>query len=222
MFMGKPIKNPITKDVLSDLYGYVTKQHKIGIALAKIDCSHLEKFHNAVQSTHPLHSYFSSGYSQTEYVRLIFSSVRMASDLEQLGCVQKKSLILKFPNANQVPEVFLRDFVRGYIDGDGCITTGGHLHPLRLKVCGTKEFLNGLVSYFNYIISPDKISVNFEKRKKDTKNTFSLTVNSTLRVLRILDELYKGSSVYLDRKYALYIEKKNVLAQSSLSEMVGV
>lgn len=95
-----------------------------------------------------------------------------------------------------------------YIDGDGCITTGGTLHPLRLKVCGTKEFLNGLKAYLNSIIDPDEISSHLEKRHKDKKNTFSLTVSSPLRVLKILNELYKDATVYLDRKHVLYIEKK--------------
>jgi hypothetical protein len=35
-------------------------------------------------------------------------------------CVPKKSLIVEFP---QVPQEFLPDFIRGCMDGDGCITT---------------------------------------------------------------------------------------------------
>jgi len=188
--------------------GYVTNQHKIGLALSKADISHVEKFRKAIDSTHTIHSYFSSGFSNSEYVRLIFSSEKMAEDLNRLGCTQHKSLTLKFPNENQVPAIYLKDFARGYIDGDGSITTGGIYHPIRLKICGTEEFLEGLRNYFNIIITPDMITAALEKRHKDDKNTYSLTVGSTNRVLSILDELYAGATVFLDRKYSFYI--KNV------------
>lgn len=202
--------------------GYVTKQHKIGLALSKADASHVEQFRKAVESTHTIHSYFSRGFSRSEYVRLIFSSQKMVKDLERLGCVQQKSLILAFPSDKQVPSTYLKDFVRGYIDGDGSITTGGKHHPIRLKICGTRQFLGGLREYFNTIIAPDKIETELEKRHKDSKNNYSLTVNSSQRVLRILDELYNGATTYLDRKYTLYLRKCSALKQSSLPEMVGV
>lgn len=200
--------------------GYVTKRHQVGLALSEIDIAHIEKFRMAIQSTHPVRTYASSGYSQNRYAKLIFSSEEMTKNLQDLGCVQQKTLVLTFPSNKQVPREFLRDFVRGYFDGDGSITSGGKGHPLRLKFCGTKEFLQGLRLYINEILYPEILHTSLEKRHKDEKNNYSLTVSPPRNAMRVLDELYKNSTVYLDRKYNLYM--KNALKQSSLPEMVGV
>ena len=204
----KMIDSPEKAYWLGFLYadGYVTKQHKVGLSLAECDTGHIEKFRAAIRSTHPVHFYTSSGYSNCRYARLIFSSEEMSADLQRLGCVQRKSLILMFPTEEQVPLIYLRDFVRGYFDGDGSITTGGKGHYLRLKICGTKEFLEGLRNYINSVIQPNELHTSLEKRHKDEKNNFSLTISPPYNAKRVLDELYKDSTVYLDRKYALYMK----------------
>lgn len=200
--------------------GYITVNHHVGLALAQKDIDHIKKFRDAISSTHPIHIYPGSNYGKAEYARINFSSSKMAKDLECLGCIQHKSLQLKFPTKEQVPEQFLRDFVRGYFDGDGCITTGGKNSPLRIKVCGTKEFLESLRNYFNAILAPDKVLNKLEKRHKDEKNNYLLCIASLRKSLLILHALYKNATVFLERKNNLYL--KNAQIQSSLPEMVGV
>lgn len=201
--------------------GFIAAGNYVGLTLASADKNHIEKFRKAIQSTHPIHVYQTTGYSNTEYARLTFASQEMVRDLEKLGCIQHKTFLLKFPTEQQVPRQFLKDFVRGYLDGDGSITTGGKNSPLRLKFCGTSEFLEGLRAYFNTILAPDCVLNKLEKRHKDAKNNYSLCLGSTKKSLLILHELYDGATTFLDRKNNLYLLKKAQL-QSSLSEMVGV
>lgn len=52
---------------------------------------------------------------------LEINSKYMCERLTELGCHPRKSLTLKFPTENQVPVHLLQHFIRGYIDGDGCI-----------------------------------------------------------------------------------------------------
>lgn len=86
-----------------------------------------------------------------------------------------------------------------------------------------KDVLNELYTTQNYLPQELHPSIRLSPSKYTIySNTFSLTVGSPLRVLTILNELYKDATVYLDRKYVLYIEKRNALTQSSLPEMVGV
>jgi hypothetical protein len=51
--------------------------------------------------------------------KIKFNNIIMAQWLVDHGCVPAKSLILKMPD---IPEEYFRDFVRGYFDGDGCIS----------------------------------------------------------------------------------------------------
>lgn len=57
------------------------------------------------------------------YIFEVFSDI-MVKDIEGLGVVRNKSLILQFPTQAQVPEEFMSSFILGYFDGDGCIWNG--------------------------------------------------------------------------------------------------
>ncbi len=75
---------------------------------------------------------------------------RAFHSLEMLGFTPNKSLELQFPN---IPEALLRHFVRGYLDGDGCVYAkdykppGGLTRKQLLMVqftSGSPEFLKTL------------------------------------------------------------------------------
>lgn len=185
--------------------GYVTSRDCVGLTLKESDVGHLQKFKAALSSNHPIHHYRSSGYSNNYYVRVMFKSSHMVNILQQRGCLAHKSLILKWPTEDQVPTRFLSSFLLGYIDGDGCLTFSDKKHHfLRIKICGTKEFLAGIVNYVNTIISPDKMSFLLEKRHNNRKNTYSITISGNARVKNILDILYNSSPVFLERKWTIF------------------
>jgi hypothetical protein len=79
----------------------------------------------------------------SEVFKLVICRKEMYDDLLRLGGTERKSLTLIWPT---VPEEFLAEFVRGYVDGDGSLMwhqTGNSLQPL-LEVAGTREFITGL------------------------------------------------------------------------------
>ena len=45
----------------------------------------------------------------------------MCKDLTNLGCCPNKTRALKFPN---IPNSLYKHFIRGFLDGDGCIRVG--------------------------------------------------------------------------------------------------
>ena len=97
--------------------GYINNQNYVGISLIDSDISHLEKFRDAINSNHIIHTYNCNencfSRKDGKYCRLIFKSVKMAKDLENLGCTNNKSLTLKFPS---IEKCFYKDFIRGYFD----------------------------------------------------------------------------------------------------------
>ena len=66
--------------------------------------------------------------------------------LNNKGCVPNKSLTLTFPSKDIVPSNLLRHFIRGYVDGDGCICVTKP-EKIELNVLGTKEFLQGVLDF---------------------------------------------------------------------------
>ena len=149
---------------------------------------------------------------------LSITSQHMSKDLEKLGCVPKKSLILKFPTEEQVPKELLRHFIRGYFDGDGCLTTNKNTGGYSLNFTGTSEFLTGVLSVFN-----KEVGTNFQKlyrapHRKD-KNNFAFTFGGRPQIKNLLDWLYKDSTIHLARKYNKYQEFNSYYLEFFLEQL---
>lgn len=178
--------------------GYVSNtKNTVELSLKGDDYNHLVKFNLFIKNEAQVK------ISESKYNNKIFTRCRCSitdkhfhDTLCLLGCVPKKSLILKFPDSSIFTDrKLVYDFIRGYIDGDGCISytkTG----RLQLSIIGTKEFLDGICNIF-----PEVFFSNRCKNKRHPEsNTYELqcTANKADYVLEIL---YKDSKIYLDRKY---------------------
>ena len=106
---------------------------------------------------------------------------------------------MKFP---EVPKKYLKDFIRGYVDGDGCIDiTKGYrgnkvyIGP-RLRILSNYDFLSSLNEKTKEFISHNTNAIS----KKGKDNVYCVTYNfSTAR--NILKWLYKDCKICLIRKY---------------------
>lgn len=124
-----------------------------------------------------------------------FSNKAVKKNLEKLGCTPKKSFTLTFPTSELIPEDYLYDFVRGYIDGDGYVQYDYNKSRYRICILGTYRFLSGLVKRTGWT----------EKSKiyKDG-NIYKLELSGKELVLKKLIRLYENSKYHLDRKYKVY------------------
>lgn len=78
--------------------------------------------------------------------RWSMTSEHTCNTLSKYGCTPKKSLTLKFPEKSIFKsEDLIRHFIRGYWDGDGCVSFTYKTHAI--NVLGTKEFLLSLKEY---------------------------------------------------------------------------
>ena len=73
---------------------------------------------------------------------LIINSKEIKKDLEMLGIIANKSLLVPFP---KVPKEYLASFVRGVIDGDGWVQKTGYVMNF---TSGSRDFAAGLLSVF--------------------------------------------------------------------------
>lgn len=125
-------------------------------------------------------------------------SVKLAADLYKLGCVPNKSLVLDVPD---IPEELFHHFVRGYFDGDGCIserTKRQGAVRYTIDILSSEIFCNKLISYFQ-----EKLDIPFKYQKKQTKiNRICLSGNRQIK--KFCDWMYKDATIYLDRKYKVY------------------
>ncbi|MBU3895965.1 hypothetical protein KKG36_01460 [Patescibacteria group bacterium] len=112
-------------------------------------------------------------YKCAEFYKLRIGSKKWFRDLLRLGLVPKKSLIIKFPN--NIPDKYFGHFVRGYFDGDGCVTIkrgrGARGQTILKGVAviftsGSRLFLEGLRNRAHQIVGFRKRIVYYGSRSR--------------------------------------------------------
>lgn len=196
--------------------GYVTTSGKynngtIGLTISEKDYGHLCKFKNSINATNPIKHYKtgkSSFKQNVEYCRLLIRSDKLYSDIVKQGVVEHKTNIITPPN---ISKDLVRHFVRGYIDGDGCISkTDTETHPLSyaVKILGTEQVLDFIK---NFIHEYTDIKIGRYFKRKECQTVSSLEFSGNVQVEKFLDIIYKNATVFLDRKHERYIELKELL-----------
>ena len=184
--------------------GYVSKNGvTVELSLKGDDREHLEKFRDFLHNKNEVRM----GKSKCEgkefsRCRLTMTDKHFHDALIDKGCVPNKSLILTFPEMSIFnSEELVRHFVRGYVDGDGCVYFGQGYATF--NIVGTKEFLDSIIQLYP--------NINFYIRHKDKRhpnsNTYFIVVGGK-GAAKFGDILYKDATIYLQRKYDKFIENK--------------
>ena len=166
------------------------KKNTIEISLQSSDYHHLEKFNESIDGAPDKHI-----YRDKVRCRICYSNKKTKNDLIKLGCTPKKSLTLTFPNQEQVPDEFLYDFIRGYVDGDGSVMINTKGTNGRLSLLGTKEFIEGLLIRTGW--KPMTI--------QHPSGIYAIEWGGQYNI-NYLNQLYANANIYLDRKYQKYLE----------------
>jgi hypothetical protein len=74
------------------------------------------------------------------YFRITITGPQIPKQMNKLGIFERKSLILKFPTEDQVPKQLIKDFMRGFFDGDGWIQRN------KIKSCKNPKWNFGIIS----------------------------------------------------------------------------
>jgi hypothetical protein len=172
------------------------KDTKVELSLQYGDINHLEKFREFMGLKNKI-QVRTSKIDDKEYksCRLSFRSKKVSSDLIKLGCVPRKSLVLKFPSDEQVPAHLKRHFMRGYIDGDGSLIFTEKTKCI--NIIGTEQFIVDFCNFFGLkLYTLSDVGPSGRNKRWQCYDISSLK--------DILDIFYGDCSIYLDRKYAIY------------------
>lgn len=170
----------------------------VSIALAEEDLNHVKRFANFMGlSNKKLHKKIRN-LNGKKFVSYEFSatSKTLKEQLIKLKCYPKKTYTLSFPSYKIVPRRHMKDFVRGYIDGDGSVTNGT-TSVIVLDVLGTKEFIEGYQKWTG--LHQNKIH-SFVHTDSVVHSMYS-----GIAAIYILDIVYENATVYLERKHSRYL-----------------
>lgn len=184
------------------------KGFRIEIGLSEIDRYLLEAFASDIETNAKITDKINTANGK-EYrsCRLRVNNTKMCRDLMALGCTTKKSLTLTFPSCNILPREYIRHFIRGYFDGDGCVhykercvidnrnNKKYNRTDLLVAIVGTKDFLIEL----SKVLEQENIYFRFNKYGH-CGQSFEIRLNKRNELFAFYNYLYSDATIFLERK----------------------
>lgn len=157
------------------------------------DADHLQKLKEDISSSHPILIGETSIKTHGTYANATYrvASTKLCDDLISHNVLPKKTTIERMPV--NISEELMVHFWRGMIDGDGCIS-GTKITQLHL--IGSEEVVNAFAEFCKGYCP----KMRAKPRAQNRNTVFCI---SGLNALKVIQVLYKDSTVHLDRKYSL-------------------
>jgi hypothetical protein len=192
----------------------------VSIGLQEQDRHILERFRDLICPTHPLLFTDRGKEGRQNRYTLRLNSRILTDKLTALGCTPVKSLTLQFPD--YIPDHLLHHFVRGYFDGDGCIS---YSIPKISKI-QHRDYHWNMISSVDFCRSLEpileaKTGINVGIKISKTKNGDqfgTLTSWGNKQTVKFLTWLYQDATIFLLRKHEIYLEclrYNGILSQSA-------
>lgn len=207
--------------------GHIEKD-RLNITVSIKDRDILEKIRYAMHSNHPIKEVQRTNpYKKTNRENLILSelmigSVELVKPLFNMGLTTNKTYTLNGDILKYIPKYLIRDFLRGYFDGDGNVFFGRRYssgYKYNINICGNEDFL--LKSFQVYFPSNNKLYKDLYSRQ-----CYVWKISQKDRVRDFMYYLYYNSSIFLQRKYnefrkIMWACKTGLIAGNSHSTMQG-
>jgi intein/homing endonuclease len=174
------------------------RNRSLRIKLAEQDKEILDKFKDLFNSNKPLYKY--CRYDGQDQFELTLSSKKLSDKIIEIGIPEKKTEFLQFPD--YIPEKYLRDYIRGYYDGDGTLGVYG-LNKTVFSMMATSSFCESLKEHFKNKLDTNCSIVKYPKKYKI--DIAVLFVSGNNQIKKVLDYLYKDANLSLNRKWAKYM-----------------
>lgn len=163
--------------------------NRMRLCISTKDKCLLEKFAEDIEMDkkyiHHYTPHHINNYSHNPVCVIDCNSIKMASDLEKLGCCRNKTYNSSVPDFSYN---LARHFIRGYFDGDGNIGTSfnitSELHALQQM----QQMLMRDLGFHQTKIIPDK-------------GAWRMMYGGKRQLQKIFHYLYDSATVFLQRKY---------------------
>ena len=174
------------------------KNNRIKIGLSSIDKDFLIMIKKELGYEGDILDYqTSNGFNVSE---LTFTSQQIKKDLAKYNIVPNKTFTYTFPES--LNKKYWIDFIRGYFDGDGSVSTAGP-HAIRWQICAAnKQVLEKIIDFFYEEYSIEKVSI-LVQMKEHPLYYFQYSTTATKKIFSIL---YKENCLKLPRKYFKFKE----------------
>ena len=185
------------------------KKATLTMSLQEEDKYILEAIKDEIGSNRPLEyldysNKHNFGYCYKNQYRMSIFNKHMVDSLSNIGMVQNKSLVLKFPN---IPKELYSHFIRGYFDGDGSFSyyfvKGNDKLQTIITITSTHCFCESIRNILIEELNIPGGGIYEASCKNGITKVLSFGGNEQNKI--ILDWLYKDAKMFLKRKHDKYI-----------------
>jgi len=177
------------------------------VSLQERDHDYLRTVADLLEFKAPLRKSFARAFSiekeKTVQYRLVICGEEMFRDLERAGLHQRKSLTLKVPTLDQVPEHLAKFFLLGYLEGDGWIAPCKNTEGGQVGIISTREFC---LSVQKILSAKGWHSTIDTSPRYHGKNVYHLNVTRIKDIFQFLEWLYQDAPFRMERKHQKFVE----------------
>ena len=173
---------------------------RLDVILKNDDINHLDKLKKAISTEQKIKVKAITDKRGFDTVRceLRVSSVDLCNDLNRYGIVPQKTGKETIPD---IDKNLVRHFIRGYFDGDGSLTKSNGYYSF--KICSSsKKIIDQIIDYFKSI----GIELTYQTYLQYKNDFFIIESRHKSRNASIIEHLYEGATIYLDRKRAIAMD----------------
>lgn len=138
---------------------------------------------------------------------LQFTSTEIFNNLVSIGVGPKKSLTI---GALNISEQYNSHLLRGIMDGDGSIILYGKKRATVMFASASRNFIEYIEGIVKKVLPDTNVQVYLDK------TVFRLDIGGSVsphcQVMKLLDYIYRDSTLHLNRKYQKYLELKKLAA----------
>lgn len=177
--------------------------NRLTLAQKLSEINHLQLFLDTLEADYPIRR-FTGGYGTAVVAHI--NSRPLCISLERLGFARKDQRIHIPP----ITPSLLHHFVRGYFDGDGCLSvytqTVGNaiINKQEWSLTGHPEFIANIRQLIEQNVDVShRVKIKTYKR---TNKAVTLRYGRKSDIIALHDYLYQDTTVYLDSKYQQFVE----------------
>lgn len=169
--------------------GASKNSYRMQINIQASDSDVLEKFKNSIQANNPIT--YKTIQEKHNIATLKMNNTIFCEYLMSHGVIPRKSLICTFP---EIDDNLVRHFIRGYFDGDGCISKYKHKNKQQFNITGGIDMLESI----KLIFKENNINTYLYSINHSIANVLATSSKKTIKLL--YDFLYDNSHIFLNRK----------------------
>ena len=195
------------------IYKMSKTAYRFQINLKADDINHLIAFNNEIESDYDI---ITKAVGKSEACQLKIASKEFTEHLIALGITPRKSLTIQMP---ELRDDLYKHFIRGYFDGDGCITyskrANKDTYRYKFSIIGGEPMLEAINNKMNLDLSIYDINHS---------EAVDLSTANKNKIIAIYDYLYKDATIYLESKKEKFEEVLSLFAvmqSKEQSELTG-